>query len=111
MCSKWLSEKQKKMRKWIPFSYPMTSLNCPAFIMSLVSLFIRNFVGSRLLNLVEEIARKRNLNGVSLIAFKQNKAAVRLYEKTGYKTIDRRAVVPHDYINYTGDTLLMVSVN
>ncbi len=65
-------------------------------------------IGSRLLDLAAEIARDRNLNGVSLIAFEQNKAAVRLYQRKGFQTTDRRTVVPHEMILYSGDALLMV---
>lgn len=65
-------------------------------------------IGSRLLDLASEIARDRKLDGVSLIAFAQNEAAVRLYLRKGYEIVDSRPVVAHEMINYTGDAVLMV---
>lgn len=44
----------------------------------------------------------------SLIAFEENTGSVRLYERLGYETVSRRAVVPHELIQYSGDALLMV---
>ncbi|MEK9722154.1 MAG: GNAT family N-acetyltransferase [Rhodospirillaceae bacterium] len=47
----------------------------------------------------------------SLIAFEANAASVRLYERFGFATVDRRAIVPHELIHYSGDALLMVRAN
>ena len=47
------------------------------------------------------------LSSLSLIVFAQNEGAVSLYRWLGYKIADRRAVVPHAFIPYTGDALLM----
>lgn len=44
----------------------------------------------------------------SLIAFEENAGAVRLYERLGYAIVDRRPIVPHHFIQYAGDALLMV---
>ena len=43
------------------------------------------------------------LSSLSLIVFAQNEGAVSLYRWLGYKIADRRAVVPHAFIPYTGD--------
>jgi ribosomal protein S18 acetylase RimI-like enzyme len=33
---------------------------------------------------------------------------VRLYERLGYRVVDRAPVVPHRLIDYDGDALLMI---
>ena len=44
----------------------------------------------------------------SLIAFEENEGSVRLYHRLGFRVFDRRPVVPHELIQYSGDALLMV---
>ena len=46
---------------------------------------------------------------LSLIVSEQNVSALRWYERLGFREIDRRAVVPHPMIRYTGDALLMTA--
>ena len=41
--------------------------------------------------------------------FEQNAVAKRLYERRGFREVDRRPVVPHELIHYMGDALLMVA--
>lgn len=65
-------------------------------------------LGSRFLELAEELARKQKLPKLSLIAFEQNAGAKRLYERHGYREVARQPVVPHPLIHYSGDALLMV---
>ena len=46
---------------------------------------------------------------LSLIVFEQNAGAKRLYERHGFREVDRRPAVPHELIYYRGDALLMVA--
>lgn len=66
-------------------------------------------LGTKLLGIVRELAREAGCTELSLIVFEQNKDAVRLYQRHGFKEADRRAVVPHPLIRYTGDALLMTA--
>ena len=66
-------------------------------------------LGTRLLAIAQAEARARGLETLSLLAFEQNRDAVRLYERNGFVVVDRRPVVPHELIHYTGDALLMVA--
>ena len=66
-------------------------------------------LGARMLGLAREEARRRGLAEMSLIVFEQNAGAKRLYERHGFREVDRRSVVPHELIRYTGDALLMVA--
>ena len=63
--------------------------------------------GTALLAIAREVARSEGLNRLSLLVFEQNTAAMRLYQREGFAEIDRRAVVPHEFIHYTGDVVLM----
>jgi len=66
-------------------------------------------LGTRFLAIAHALARERGCRELSLIAFAQNTGAVALYERSGYMVIDRRPVVPHPLIQYTGDALLMTA--
>lgn len=66
-------------------------------------------LGTKLLAIAHGQAQERGFNELSLLVFQQNTAAVRLYERNGFKTIDRAAVVPHNLIQYTGNVLLMTA--
>jgi ribosomal protein S18 acetylase RimI-like enzyme len=66
-------------------------------------------LGTRMLELARQQAYKRGCNELSLIVFEQNAGAKRLYERHGFREVDRRPVVPHELIHYTGDALLMVA--
>ncbi|MBT6096293.1 MAG: GNAT family N-acetyltransferase [Rhodospirillaceae bacterium] len=66
-------------------------------------------VGTQLLELVRQRARRDNLPELSLIAFEQNTGSVRLYEREKFDIVRRRAIVAHELIQYTGDALLMVA--
>lgn len=65
-------------------------------------------IGSGLLALAEEQARRKGLEKLSLLVFEQNDGAKRLYDRAGYREVDRAPVHPHPLIHYTGDALLMV---
>jgi ribosomal protein S18 acetylase RimI-like enzyme len=66
-------------------------------------------LGTRMLELARQQACQRGLDELSLIVFEQNAGAKRLYERYGFREVDRRPVVPHELIHYTGDALLMVA--
>lgn len=66
-------------------------------------------VGTRMLAAMHERAKAEGLARLSLIAFAENAASVRLYERLGFAAIDRRNVVPHPLIHYRGEALLMVA--
>ncbi len=64
-------------------------------------------IGTQFLEFATHQARTRNLPELSLLCFEQNVGAARLYERYGFRTINRAPVVPHPLIHYTGDILLM----
>jgi len=66
-------------------------------------------LGTRMLSIARGQARERGLGVLSLLVFEQNAGAVRLYERDGFRVVDRAPVVPHDLIHYTGDVLLMAT--
>jgi len=45
---------------------------------------------------------------MSLVVFEQNRDALRLYQRHGYREVARESIVPHPLIRLTGDALLMV---
>ena len=58
--------------------------------------------------LVEQQAREKGFNKISLVVFEQNTGAKRLYDRLGYVEVAREPVYPHPLIHHTGDALLMV---
>ncbi len=66
-------------------------------------------LGTKLLAIARSQAQGRGFNELSLLVFEQNTDAVRLYERNGFKIVDRAAVVPHKLIQYTGNILLMTA--
>ena len=67
-------------------------------------------IGTELMQLAEQQAKIRKFNTLSLVVFEENEGAVRLYEKLGYKEIQREKIVPDPLIHYTGDAVLMIKV-
>jgi len=65
-------------------------------------------IGTELMQLAEQQAKIRKFNTLSLVVFEENTDAVRLYEKLGYKEVQREKIVPHPLIHYTGDAILMI---
>lgn len=66
-------------------------------------------IGERLLARACERARAEGLDRVSLICFERNAAAMRLYERLGWRAVDRRPIVRHPALHYhDGDAVLMV---
>jgi ribosomal protein S18 acetylase RimI-like enzyme len=66
-------------------------------------------LGTKLLAIARSQAQDKGFNQLSLLVFEQNSEAARLYERHGFKTVDRAAVVPHKLIQYTGNILLMTA--
>lgn len=68
-------------------------------------------IGSLLLAAAETRARALRLPRLSLICFGANAAAMRLYQRLGFRAVDRRPLVPHQSLKYrSGDAVLMVRV-
>ncbi len=65
-------------------------------------------IGHQFLAMAKQQAKIRGFDKLSLIVFEQNAEAKRLYEKVGYKEVDREKIVPHPLIPHTGYALLMV---
>ncbi len=65
-------------------------------------------IGSRFIELAENLALTQKLKQLSLIVFEKNTGAKRLYERCGFYEVMREPVVPHPLIHYDGDALLML---
>ena len=50
-----------------------------------------------------------SLPRISLICFKRNEGAMRLYRRMGFRELDRRAVVPHPTLHYPDVALIFCS--
>lgn len=66
-------------------------------------------IGTQLLDIARRQAQEQEFQKLSLLAFEQNKRAVKLYERNGFKVIERTSVVPDELIHYTGNVLLMLA--
>jgi ribosomal protein S18 acetylase RimI-like enzyme len=66
-------------------------------------------LGTKMIAIARDQARERGHEALSLLVFEQNMGAVRLYEREGFREVDRAAVVPHPLINHTGDVILMTA--
>lgn len=66
-------------------------------------------LGTQFLSIARQQAQEKGFKELSLLAFEQNTRVVKLYERNGFKVVDRSAVVPHPLIHYTGDLLLMTT--
>lgn len=66
-------------------------------------------IGTQLLDIARIQAQEQGFQKLSLLAFEQNKRAVKLYERNGFKVIERTSVVPDELIHYTGNVLLMLA--
>jgi ribosomal protein S18 acetylase RimI-like enzyme len=97
-----------RLRYW----QPLKELRAPGsfYVCSLAVLpdFRGRGIGTRLLSIADSRARRAGIGKLSLHVFEGNTEAVRLYERNGLNVVDRRPVVPHPLIRYTGDFLLMV---
>jgi ribosomal protein S18 acetylase RimI-like enzyme len=66
-------------------------------------------LGTQMLSIARDQARRRNLDALSLLVFEQNTGAVGLYQREGFREVDRAQVVPHPLIRHTGDVILMAA--
>jgi ribosomal protein S18 acetylase RimI-like enzyme len=66
-------------------------------------------LGTEMISIARDQARERGFDALSLLVFEQNTGAVKLYEREGFREVDRAAVVPHPLINHTGDVILMTA--
>jgi ribosomal protein S18 acetylase RimI-like enzyme len=66
-------------------------------------------LGTQMLSIARDQARERDLDALSLLVFEQNTGAVKLYEREGFREVDRAPVVPHSLIRHTGDVILMTA--
>jgi ribosomal protein S18 acetylase RimI-like enzyme len=66
-------------------------------------------LGTRMISIARDQARERGFNALSLLVFEQNAGALKLYEREGFREVNRAAVVPHPLINRTGDVILMTA--
>lgn len=66
-------------------------------------------LGTRLMEIARRQALEKGIKTLSLLAFDANPKAVKLYERLGFRTVDRMPVVPHPLIHYEGNVLLMAA--
>jgi ribosomal protein S18 acetylase RimI-like enzyme len=64
-------------------------------------------IGAALMLEAERQAGQVACDVVSLEVFDQNEAALRLYQRLGYRIVDRRSVIPHPCFRYNGQVLLL----
>ena len=70
--------------------------------------FARRGIASNFVRLANQLASDQGLSELSLYCFEENLPAVRLYEKHGFKAVDRRPMVAHPQIKESGNILLMI---
>lgn len=66
-------------------------------------------LGTQFLSIARQQAQEQGYGELSLLCFEQNTGAKKLYDRNGFKVIDRASVVPHPLIHHTGDILLMTA--
>ena len=67
-----------------------------------------NGIGSKLLYKSRQRAIEAGTARVTVEVFEQNEGALRLYQRQGFRVLDRRPAVPHPCHPYSGDILLLV---
>jgi ribosomal protein S18 acetylase RimI-like enzyme len=67
-----------------------------------------NGIGSKLLYKSRQRALDAGTARVTVEVFDQNEGALRLYQRQGFRILDRRPAVPHACHPYSGDILLLV---
>lgn len=65
-------------------------------------------IGSQLMAAFENKAREQGYDRISLIVFAANEGGLRLYQRLGFREVDRTPIVPHPLIHVEGDALLLV---
>jgi ribosomal protein S18 acetylase RimI-like enzyme len=66
-------------------------------------------LGTKMLSIARDRARERKIDALSLLVFEQNTGALKLYEREGFREVDRAPVVPHPLIRHTGEVILMTA--
>jgi ribosomal protein S18 acetylase RimI-like enzyme len=66
-------------------------------------------IGAELMQMARQQALQHGYKQLSLVVFEENTAAVGLYRRLGYETIQRAPIIPHPLIRASGDALLMVA--
>ncbi len=65
-------------------------------------------IGMALMEAVNQRAKDLSLPRISLICFERNESAMRLYQRLGFRELDRRVVIPHPTLHYhDGDAVLL----
>ncbi len=64
-------------------------------------------IGTQLMNIVDDLAKKAGCTLSSIEVFDQNEGALRLYQRLGYTIRDKRPVVPHECHPYNGQIVLL----
>ncbi|UCH49789.1 MAG: GNAT family N-acetyltransferase [Betaproteobacteria bacterium] len=64
-------------------------------------------IGSSLMSLALELARKSGATTLSLIVAQENQGAFRLYQREGYTALASRPVIPFPGCAFSGDWVLM----
>ena len=95
------------------FIRPMVELEQCApssFYINMIATFpqYRNMsIGTKLMGIVDSLARDAACLITSIEVFEQNEGALRLYQRLGYEVAAKRRVVPHECHPYDGDLLLL----
>jgi ribosomal protein S18 acetylase RimI-like enzyme len=66
-------------------------------------------VGTALMNIVDDQARRAGCGLASIMVFSENRGAVRLYQRLDYTVADRRPVVPHACHPYAAGEVLLLT--
>jgi ribosomal protein S18 acetylase RimI-like enzyme len=64
-------------------------------------------IGSKLIDRERERARELGCDSLSALVFSGNHGSLRLLGRHGFEVVDRRPVVPHELLEYTGEVLLL----
>ena len=66
-------------------------------------------IGTALMDVVDDLARREGCGLTSLQVFSENRGALRLYQRLGYTVADRRPVIPHACHPYTAGEVLLLT--
>ena len=107
------AEQEEPREPMDPVLEPYSRLEIPgSYYISSMAVFSAHRgvrLGTEMLRIAKEKARQSGCPEVSLLVFEQNEGAVKLYERNGFRVIDRASVVPHELIRYTSEVLLMTA--
>jgi ribosomal protein S18 acetylase RimI-like enzyme len=81
-----------------------------SFYINMIATFpqYRNMsIGTKLMGMVDSLARDAACSISSIEVFSQNQGALRLYQRLGYELAEKRPVVPHECHPYDGELLLL----